>query len=575
MREELLKICGSRPIVGIPRWIKAARPQLFEKIQEETRDYPTKNFMEQVYIIINGAPPKCKCGNYRVFNTFILGYRIGCVLGNACLDVSENRTEKQKITLLRKFGVSNAAKLEIVQQKIKETNLQKYGTAHHSQNALVKEKSRLTRNSRTPEQKEKTKERARNTNLKKYDVPHHMNMKAQQQKLINTNLLKYGVEFPLQNPVSLAKMKTSWEKNDIAQVNSNRKQTLIEKYGVDAASKISLPESTIKILASAHDFRAFVEGKERKQVMDTLKIHEHTLYLYAKKYDARHLFKRPLTSQFEIEVANFLTTLEVDFIQNNRAVIAPLELDFYIPMSNLAIECCGLYWHSENSSGRNRNYHHTKYKKCADLGINLLTIFEDDWQNKKEKIQNRIKLSVEKSKTYVYARKTIVKEIDSPTAKYFTDEYHIQSSSPAKISLGLYHEDQLISVMTFNKARYNKKYDYEIVRYCSNKNIVGGSSKLLKFFVDKYSPKNIISYNDNRYFTGKVYETLGFTQQKTNVGYCYTDYKKRFDRLNFQKHKLVEQGHDNSKSEWNIMQELGFDRIWDCGQTTWALHLRD
>jgi|688.fasta_scaffold765841_1 hypothetical protein len=112
-----------------------------------------------------------------------------------------------------------------------------------------------------------------------------------------------------------------------------------------------------------------------------------------------------------------------------------------------------------------------------------------------------------------------------------------------------------------------------MIRYCSNKNVIGGSKKLLSYFIKTYDPKVITSYSDNRFFNGNMYKSLGFNEESVNIGYFYTDYHKRFNRLQFQKHKLVEQGHDNNKSEWEIMQQLGYDRIFDCGQTTWVLNL--
>jgi hypothetical protein len=78
-----------------------------------------------------------------------------------------------------------------------------------------------------------------------------------------------------------------------------------------------------------------------------------------------------------------------------------------------------------------------------------------------------------------------------------------------------------------------------------------------------------ISYSDNRYFNGTVYSTLGFTKKKTTVGYFYTNYRARYDRQRFQKHKLVKSGADSNLTEFQIMTERGYDRIWDCGQTAW------
>lgn len=69
--------------------------------------------------------------------------------------------------------------------------------------------------------------------------------------------------------------------------------------------------------------------------------------------------------------------------------------------------------------------------------------------------------------------------------------------------------------MTFGKSRFNKKYDWELLRYCtlSNFNIIGGASKLLSYFKKNYGG-SIITYADKRWSAGNLYKQLGFTQLK-------------------------------------------------------------
>jgi hypothetical protein len=571
LKQELIEKIATSKSVAIPMWLKRERTDILDFVKEQTKSYVTKSVMEQIYIILHGEPPKCGCGNYRIFNTFEKGYRIGCNLGNKCIDVALNRTTKQKNTLLETYGVTNASKLESVKEKTKQTNLEKYGVEHHSQHESIKEKTKLSRKNKDKNQQLlKTKQ----TNLKKYGVDHHMKLKTQQDKVKKTNKEIYNVEFPLQNKNSVEKMKSSWKTNNkINEVNEKRKVTTLEKYGVDAISRINLSELSKEILFNKNNFVNFVENKTRTQVLNELNIHEHTLYLYAKKYSATNLFKRPLTSEFEKQVAEYLKNLNLEFTQNDRSVITPNELDFFIPSHNLAIECCGLYWHSENSANRNKNYHFDKFNKCKEKQITLITIFQDEWDNNKEKIKDRIKFFASNDKEKVYARNTVLKEVPTNEAKEFIQKYHIQDYANSSIKLGLYHNNQLCSIMTFGKSRFKKDFGYEMIRYCSNKNVIGGSKKLLSYFIKTYDPKVITSYSDNRFFNGTMYKSLGFNEESVNIGYFYTDYHKRFNRLQFQKHKLVEQGHDNNKSEWEIMQQLGYDRIFDCGQTTWVLNL--
>jgi len=60
---------------------------------------------------------------------------------------------------------------------------------------------------------------------------------------------------------------------------------------------------------------------------------------------------------------------------------------------------------------------------------------------------------------------------------------------------------------------------------------------------------------------------------KSKPGYCYTDYKNRFSRMKFQKHKLsnILEYFDPKLTEWENMQLNGYDRIWDCGNYVYVL----
>jgi hypothetical protein len=39
------------------------------------------------------------------------------------------------------------------------------------------------------------------------------------------------------------------------------------------------------------------------------------------------------------------------------------------------------------------------------------------------------------------------------------------------------------------------------------------------------------------------------------------------------KHMLIEAGFSKEQTEWEIMQERGYDRIWDCGTLKYRLAL--
>ena len=137
--------------------------------------------------------------------------------------------------------------------------------------------------------------------------------------------------------------------------------------------------------------------------------------------------------------------------------------------------------------------------------------------------------------------------------------------------------------MTFSKPRLalggKSSYEniYELSRYASSQYIVGGGNKLIKYFTKTYNPKSIYSYSDNRWTdpNNNMYLKMGFKIEKTSTpNYFYTkDYLVRIHRYNFNKFNLKKLGADISKTEFKIMEELGYTKIWDCGTTKYILDL--
>ena len=94
-------------------------------------------------------------------------------------------------------------------------------------------------------------------------------------------------------------------------------------------------------------------------------------------------------SYSEKELSDFVKSLGVEIIENDRTIISPKELDIYIPSKKLAIEFDGLYYHSELFV--NKNYHLDKTNECNKKGIDLIHVYEDDWVEHKESVKSMIK----------------------------------------------------------------------------------------------------------------------------------------------------------------------------------------
>lgn len=179
----------------------------------------------------------------------------------------------------------------------------------------------------------------------------------------------------------------------------------------------------------------------------------------------------------------------------------------------------------------------------------------------------------------IYARKCEVKVVNTKEASTFMNLYHLQGKSTGGIHYGLYHGDELCSVMTFCKPRLGigkkRENTYELSRFCSNGRITGGASKLLGAFKKNHPDMDVISYSDNSYSDGSLYSTLGFTLEsdvRPRYKYIKVGDTQMLPRFKFSKYKLTEMGcYHELLSEKDIMELEGYVRVYDCGKKTWVL----
>jgi hypothetical protein len=185
----------------------------------------------------------------------------------------------------------------------------------------------------------------------------------------------------------------------------------------------------------------------------------------------------------------------------------------------------------------------------------------------------------------IFARKTEIREIDNnKLIRDFLETNHIQGFVGSSVKIGLFYNNDLVSIMTFGKKRLsmgnklNINDEYEMLRFCNklNTSVIGGASKLLKYFIKTYSPKSILTFADRRYSQGKLYEKLSFEFiGNTEPNYWYFkahEYILHY-RFKFRKDVLVKEGYDPTKTEQQIMAERDYNRIYDSGNMKFKLIL--
>lgn len=482
----------------------------------------------------------------------------------------DNVKEKRKNTNIARYGTDKPFLLPEIQEKYKATCRTKFGVDFPSQSEEIRAKQKeawVRYKNFHPLSDDLTRKKREQTLLDKFGVKHPILHPEIKQKIEQTNLKLYGCSNAASSSIISERIS---QKLNSPETKEKTRQTNLERYGVPYYNQKNIKKSLL-ILEDADKAAEVITNLGITGAAKLLDVSVDTIRKYVLMHEIT-IQKR--SSDFEIQVTNFLTDLipETQIVRNDRTLIGK-ELDIYIPDYKIAIECNGLYWHSE-LNGKTSNYHIQKTKLCNENNIRLLHIWENDWNNKQPIVKSRLSSILGKNST-VYARKCVIKEVSATDSQQFLLKNHIQGKCASSIKLGLYENNELVSLMTFGKSRFTCKYDYELIRYCNKLgiNVVGGASKLFKYFIKQYNPKNVVSYSSIDFNTGEMYSHLGFRKIHSSCpAYYYTkNYLDLESRIKYQKHKLKKllPNYDDSLSEWDNMKLNGYDRVWDCGNDVW------
>lgn len=496
--------------------------ELFSLSKKMDLFYQNPNNLQRLkYIFEDKEIQFCKCGNPLSWRNFFRGYNKTCG-EKKC--ISEENVRSVKNHYLEKYGVDHLFKTENFKSKLKEKNIEKYGVDNPWKSKEVIE------------------------NIKK------------------TNIKKYG--------------ETSWMK---IQGNKDRVREKISSKNLEERLK-KIEENNLNLEIRSSDFtkgeiKIFCNGCSKES-----KISQSFFNKKIKIGETPCLKCNPplySESKGEEDLYNFIKEIyNGEIIRHDREILKGKEIDIYLPELKIAFEFDGIYWHSEAFRGKNGNL--SKKNLLIEKGIKVFNIWEDNWDYKKEITKSRIINALGASKT-IFARKCKIKEISSSEEKDFLIKNHIQGYVPSKFKIGLFYQDEMVSIMTFGSNRKSlgnnsKNDEYELLRFCNRLGIsvIGGASKIYSYFIKKYNPLKIISYQDNSWDTGNLYQNLGFTQigwPKPNYFWCKGNL--RFHRFNFRKDKLVKEGFDPNKTEFEIMSKRKYYRLWDFGNIKWEWKKKD
>lgn len=256
------------------------------------------------------------------------------------------------------------------------------------------------------------------------------------------------------------------------------------------------------------------------------------------------------------------------------------EIDLVNHEHKLGIEVDGLYWHC--SLHHPRLWHLKKTEDMERLGYRLLHIWDYEVEEKYDLVLSMIRAKLGQFTHKLYARQCAVQEIPFNVYKDFTEANHLQGSSAAKVRLGLYHQDNLVAVMSFAKPRFDKTADWELIRFCclQSYHVAGGASKLFTAFKRLYGQHGqiVVSYANRRFSDGRLYRQLGFEligKSQPNYFYYRARGGERIPRYQAMKHKLKDwlPEFDEALSEEENMANNNYYRCYDCGNLIYRVTL--
>lgn len=511
--------------------------------------------------------PKCPvCGKPTNFINLKNGYREFC--STKCMNSCKDIQERKKQTSLKNWGTESPMKSNKVQEKLKNSVREKYGVDN-------------------PFQMDDFKEKRKKTCLEKYGAEHHLQNPEIMNKQISTNIKKYGVECISQRD-DYKKIIKQTNENKYGGTG-NKSNILLSKYlDTVRCNNINNYEYLIGYTLDG-DWICKCPHPECNKCQEKFYITNDLIQYSRIKSNVETCTKlypvKSLSSNMELIITNLLDEYNIEYIRNDRTILSGKEIDIYIPSHKLAIECNGVYWHSDKY--KDKNYHINKYNQCKSNGIMLVQIWEDWLRNKPEIVKSILLNKLGLLDNTIYARKCIIKEVGSKESNIFLDNNHIQGRSSASVKLGLYYNDELVSLMTFSSPRINMgakqhKQQWELVRFCSklNTRVVGGASKLFNYFIKTYNPISMVSFSMNDISDGNLYDKLGFIKECENISYWYIEphTDKRYHRASFSKQMIIKKGWKDSKEGWTeyeVMDEKGYYRIYDAGQTKWVWNKKE
>jgi hypothetical protein len=546
-----------------PKHISRAIKQdvdLEKYLMDQTKQYQELTLAQRAYVVLFNQQPICELTQKtKLWKNFDHGWGF-CGRASECECARRSVSDKVKQTK-QSFTTEQT---QNISTKRKQTNLERYGVENAAQTsqAIAAHKEFYSNNTL----KDAAINKQQQTLYEKYGVTNAAHIQGVKDKKEQTNLSRYGVPNAMQN--SFVKAKVQLTKKEL--------------YTNHTMAKSNYPKF-VQMVRENFNLEPLISADEYIGVATRPAIQLKCIscgHCFTKRFDYASLPKCHVCFPSEINYKSGGELALLDYVRSvyggkvisgDRQVINPYEIDIYLPEAQIGIEYCGLYWHSELSGKKSWNYHFRKFKAASQKNITLFTVWEDEWRDRPNVVKNLLQSKLGVLPYTVSARQCAVVEMGRSAAQRFYDEYHL-IGSPYRLPLtfGLEYNDEVIAAMSFLKEGDS----WLLTRFATHGRVPGAAGRLLQGFIKRMNPTTITSFSDNRYSDGGLYAKLGFTKTGTvpPMQQYVEGYMKRHDKRSMPKKHLLEiyPELDHTQTEWQLLQKLKYDRIWDCGKVKWT-----
>lgn len=252
------------------------------------------------------------------------------------------------------------------------------------------------------------------------------------------------------------------------------------------------------------------------------------------------------------------------------------EIDVCSTDAKFGVEYCGLYWHSNWGNPKNpTNRHKIKLDKAESRGIRLITLFEDEWQTRKEQVKSFIATFLMAGDHSNIFNKSVLKIISKEVSGVFLlKNYHTIDTSSGPNNFGLFCEDELIGVACYSASLSIFTVDKICLKM--GLSIRQGFDHIMQLLIEyakREGFKKVRYISDSRWTKGDSLSNFGFNLiEEIPPQFEYGSGSKRINPDIFTEEFFISKDAIGDTLEEKI-ESTGHFKIWDCGKKRWEIKI--